>query len=127
MRTHLPVGEKPLHWIGSAKRDLLGFPERIIDDLGYALGAVQRGEQPASAKPWKGLGSGVWELREDDGAGTYRVVYVVRFQEAIYVLHAFQKKSPTGIQTSRNDIALIGRRLRAAKEDYEVRYGKEED
>ena len=62
---------------------------------------------------------------EDDKSGTYRAVYTVRFRRAVYVLHAFQKKSPSGIQTARTDIDLIAERLKWAKEDYEERYGKE--
>jgi phage-related protein len=98
-----------------------------ISAIGYDLSAVQYGEQPPGAKPWKGLGPGVWELAEHDASGTYRAIYTVQFARAIYVLHAFQKKSPAGIRTSRRDIALIRRRLTAAREDYEVRHGKEED
>jgi phage-related protein len=127
MRPHRPPNEKPLHWVGSSKRNLLAFPDRVIDDIGDQLSAVQYGEQPPTAKPWKGLGPGIWELAEYDVSGTYRAVYTMQFAKAIYVLHAFQKKSPTGVRTSRQDIALVGRRLKAAKEDYEVRYGKEED
>ena len=127
MREHGPKNEKPLHWVGSAKRDFLDFPEEVVDDVGYALGAVQLGAHPASAKPWKGLGPGIFEIVEDDGSGTYRAVYMVRFQKAVYVLHAFQKKSPSGIRTARTDVDLVAKRLRTAKEDYEERYGKETD
>jgi phage-related protein len=97
----------------------------VVDDMGYALGAVQYGGTPASSKPWKGLGPGVREIVEDDAAGTYRAVYTVRFAKAVYVLHAFQKKSPSGIRRARTDVDLIERRLRAAREHYEERYGKE--
>ena len=127
MRSRPPRNEKPLHWVGSSKRDLLEFPETVIDNIGYALGAVQYGGHPPSAKPWKGLGPGVSEIVEGDAAGTFRAVYTVRFRKAIYVLHAFQKKSPSGIRTARKDVDLIGERLKAAKQDYEARYGKEAD
>jgi phage-related protein len=100
------------------------FPEQVVDDFGYALGVVQQGGMPPSAKPWKGEGPGVHELVEDGKGGTYRVVYVVRFEKAIYVLHCFQKKSPRGIETGKTDVDLVTRRLKAAKEDYEARYGK---
>ena len=96
----------------------------MISTIGYDLSAVQYGAQPPSAKPWKGLGPGVWELAEHDASGTYRTVYTVQFAKAIYVPHAFQKKSPAGIRTSRKDVALIRQRLAAAKEDYEVRYAQ---
>ena len=125
MREHGSRDEKPLHWVGSSKEDFLGFPEAVVDDIGYALGAVQLGGHPASAKPWKGLGTGVFEIVEDDRAGTYRAVYTVRFRKAVYVLHAFQKKSPSGIRTRRSDVDLVAKRLKTAKDDYEVRYGKE--
>ena len=96
-----------------------------MDDIGYALGAVQMGGHPASAKAWKGLGSGVFEIVEGDRSGTYRAVYTVSFRRAVYVLHAFQKKSPSGIRTAGRDVDLVAKRLRAATDDYEVRYGKE--
>jgi phage-related protein len=119
--------QKPLHWVGSSKRDLLAFPDEVVDAIGYALGVVQHGGHPPTAKPWKGLGPGVLEIVEGDAAGTYRAVYTVRFREAIYVLHAFQKKSPSGIRTARTDAELIEERLKAARRDYEARYGKEAD
>ena len=125
MRSRPAKQEKPLHWVGSSKRDLLEFPEEVMDNIGFALGVVQYGGRPPSAKPWKGLGPGVSEIVEDDVSGTYRAVYTVRFREAIYVLHAFQKKSPSGIRTARPDIERVEERLKAAKRDYEARYGKE--
>jgi phage-related protein len=116
--------EKPLHWIAAAKKDLLGFPSDVVDEIGFALGVVQDGRTPASAKPWKGEGPGVFELVQDRRDRTWRSVYTVRFHEAVYVLHCFQKKSPSGIRTARTDIELVRRRLKAAQEDYEVRYGE---
>jgi phage-related protein len=118
--------ERPLHWVGSAKKDLLGFPGPVVDDLGYALGLVQLGGTPPGAKPWRGEGPGVLELVEDSRGGTYRVVYTVRFAKAVYVLHCFQKKSPSGIRTAKGDVELIHERLNAAQTDYEARYGKED-
>ena len=120
-----PPSEKPLHWVGSSKKDLLTFPEKVVDDFGYALGVVQQGGVPPSAKPWKGEGSGVLELVENFRSDTWRVVYTVRFEKAIYVLHCFQKKSPSGVRTAKTDVDLIHERLKAARTDYEVRYGKE--
>ena len=116
--------ERPLHWVGLAKKDLLGFPEEVVDDVGYALGVVQEGGMPPSAKPWKGEGAGVLEIVEDHRGDTFRVVYTVRFEMAIYVLHCFQKKSPSGIRTASTDVELIHERLKLAKADYEVRYEK---
>jgi phage-related protein len=125
MRSRLVRNEKPLHWVASAKRDLLQFPGRVVDQMGYALGVVQFGGYPPSAKPWKGLGPGVHEIAEDGESGTFRAVYTVRFRKAVYVLHAFQKKSPSGVRTAQQDVALISERLKAAKRHYEASYGKE--
>jgi phage-related protein len=110
--------EKPLHWIGSAKKDLLGFPDAVIDEMGYALGAVQLGAMPPQAKPWKGEGSGVLELVESHLGNAYRAVYTVRFRQAVYVLHCFQKKSPDGIRTAQSDVKLIHDRLNTAQAHY---------
>lgn len=115
--------EKPLHWVGSAKKDLLAMPEAVIDDFGYALGAVQLGATPAQAKPWKGEGPGVLELVENHQGDTFRAVYTVRFAKAVYVLHCFQKKSPSGIRTAQSDIDLIHARLRLAQQHYEEHHG----
>jgi phage-related protein len=110
--------EKPLHWVGSAKKDLLALPDDVIDDFGYALGAVQLGATPAQAKPWKGEGPGVLELLENHRGDTFRAVYTVRFAKAVYVLHCFQKKSPSGIKTAQSDIDLIHERLKLAQLHY---------
>ncbi len=116
----MPVSpkEKPLHWIGSSKKDLIALPADVVDDFGYALGAVQMGATPAQAKPWKGEGSGVLELVEKYMGDTYRAVYTVRFAKAVYVLHCFQKKSPSGIRTAQSDIDLIHDRLKVAQQHY---------
>ena len=110
--------EKPLHWIGSSKKDLIALPADVVDAFGYALGAVQMGATPAQAKPWKGEGSGVLELVEKYMGDTYRAVYTVRFAKAVYVLHCFQKKSPSGIRTAQSDIDLIHDRLKVAQQHY---------
>lgn len=119
-----PRIEQPVHWVGSSKKDLLRFPEDVVDDIGYALGVVQQGSIPPSSKPWKGEGPGVFEIVEDFRGNVYRAVYTVRFQMAMYALHCFQKKSPSGIRTAKTDVELIRDRLKAARKDYEVRYGK---
>ena len=125
MARMLSEGEKPLHWVGSSKRDFLAFPEAVKDEMGNALGLAQFGGNHPSAKPWKGQGPGVFELVEIYDGNSYRTVYTVRFKEAVYVLHAFQKKSPKGIKTSRADIDLIELRAKVAQRDYEAHYGKE--
>lgn len=127
MARPLATTEKPLHWVGSSKKDLLAFPGGVVDDFGYALGVVQHGGSPPSAKTWKGEGPGVFELVEVYRGDTFRAVYTVRFERAVYVLHCFQKKSPAGVRTARQDVALIHERLRTAQADYEVRYAEKED
>jgi phage-related protein len=117
-------GEKPLDWVGSAKKDLLAFPESVKDEIGNALGLAQFGVKHPRAKPWKGAGAGVFEMVDDHDGDTYRAVYTVRFKEVVYVLHAFQKKSPKGIKTAQTDVDLVSTRLKLAQKDYEARYGK---
>ncbi len=124
MARTLTAGEKPLDWVGSSKKDFVGFPEPVKDEMGNALCLAQFGSKHPSAKPWKGEGIGVFEVVEDHAGDTYRAVYTVRFKEVIYVLHAFQKKSPKGIRTAQTDVDLVQRRLKVAQQDYEVRYGK---
>jgi len=117
-------GEKPLDWVGSSKKDFLSFPGPVRDEMGNAFGLAQFGGKHPSTKPWKGQGGGVFEVVEDHDGDTYRAVYTVRFSEVVYVLHAFQKKSPSGIRTARLDVDMVERRLRLAQQDYEARYGK---
>ena len=123
MRRTLAADEKPLHWIGSAKRDFLGFPAAVKDDMGNALGLAQFGGAAPTAKPWKGLGSGILEIVESHDGNAYRAVYTVRFERAVYVLHAFQKKSPSGIRTAKKDVGLVAERLKVARKDYEEHHG----
>jgi phage-related protein len=121
--TRIP-GEKPLFWVGSAKSDLLAFPGAVQDEIGIALSVAQFGGKHPKAKPWKGQGAGVLEIVEDHRGDTYRAVYTVKFENAAYVLHSFQKKSPKGIKTAQSDVELVSRRLKVAREDYEAQYGK---
>jgi phage-related protein len=115
-------GEKPLFWVSSAKADLLEFPDPCERwDWNRAQCSPVWG-QPPRAKPWEGEGPGVLEAVEDFRGDTFRAVYTVRFEGAVYVLHAFQKKSRRGSKTAITDIELIGKRLRAAQEDYETRF-----
>jgi phage-related protein len=107
---------RPLFWEGSAKRDFKQFPAAVQKDMGVALFVVQLGSTPPSAKPWKGLGSGVYELIEDHRGDTFRAVYTVRIADSIHVLHAFQKKSKSGIKTTKTDVDLIEQRLKKVLE-----------
>lgn len=104
---------KLLYWEGSSKKDFKEFPVPVQKDMGVALFVVQLGGTPESAKPWKGLGSGVHELIEDHRGDTFRAIYTVQMGNAVHVLHAFQKKSKSGIATPRPDVELIGKRLKA--------------
>ena len=107
--------ERPLLWIGSSKKDLLALPAPVRRFFGHALDFAQRGDQHDAAKVLKGFGgAGVLEVVEDDADGTYRAAYTVRFQEAVFVLHVFQKKSNRGIETPQADMAIIRQRLKVA-------------
>ena len=108
--------EKPLEWIGSAKKDLMALPVDVRKFFGHALDFAQRGGQHDAAKTLKGFGSaGVIEVVEDDAGGTYRAVYTVKFEEAVFVLHCFQKKSKSGIATPKTDMNTIRARLKIAE------------
>ena len=125
MRTMLAPGERPVIWAGSSKKDLLAMPRPVVQDMGMAISAAQMGGKSPSAKPWKGEGPGVMEIVSTFDSNAFRVVYTVTFKKAIYVLHCFQKKSPTGVKTAKVDIDLIRDRLYWARQDYQQRYGKE--
>ena len=111
----------PIAWIGSSKKDYTAFPDDVQDVMGFALDSVQCGLTPPIAKHLKGLRSGVYELIDDHKGDTYRAVYVVKFKDIVYVLHAFQKKSKKGIATPKTDIDLIRKRLKVAGDDHAVR------
>ena len=107
---------KRLLWVGSAKKDLKAMPDDVQDTFGYALHQAQVGKRHEQAKPLKGFGSaGVLEVVENSGCGTFRAVYTVKFGDAVYVLHCFQKKSMHGIATPKPDMDLIRERLKAAE------------
>jgi phage-related protein len=109
-------GLRPLRWIGSSRKDLLAMPEEVQQVFGFALFNAQIGFLHPSAKPLKGFGSaGILEIVEDWRGNAYRAVYTVRFARAVYVLHCFQKKSKRGIETPRQELALIRERLKEAE------------
>jgi phage-related protein len=108
-----------LRWVASSKKDLSKFPEDAKREAGFALGDAQRGLKHSSAKLLKEFGgASVMEIVCDDEGNAYRVVYVTRFPDAIYVLHAFQKKSTRGKKTPDRHIELIRTRLKDAEQDY---------
>lgn len=116
--------EKRVIWVGSSKHDLLALPMAVVDEIGSAISYAQFGGRHPSAKPWRGAGPGVLEIVQNHRGDTYRAVYSVRFPGFVYVLHCFQKKSPTGTRTSPRDISMLKVRLREARNDFEGRYGK---
>ena len=119
--------DEPLFWIGSSLEDVRGFPDGVKRTMGFALRRAQNGRMHLDAKPLKGFGgSGVLEIVEDDDGNTYRAIYTVKFAEAVYVLHAFQKKATKGISTPRHEMQLIKERLRRAEEHYGQWHRKQE-
>ena len=108
---------KPVIWVGSSRKDLCEFPEPVQDHMGYALYVAQRGGKYRNAKVLTGFGgAGVVEVVKDHCGDTFRAVYTLRYAGAVYVLHAFQKKSKTGRETPRRDVELIKQRLREAEQ-----------
>jgi phage-related protein len=114
-------------WVQASRRDLLSLPEMVRDRFATALDVVQFGGKDPVAKPWKGLGPGVFELAIRNRGNAYRLVYAVSFPRVVYVLHAFQKRSPSGRKTSRLDAQMVRRRFAVARDNYEVRYGKQKE
>ena len=99
------------------------MPDRVQDNVGYALLLAQLGEKHDDTKPLKGFkGAGVLEVVDDFDGDTYRAVYTVRFESAVYVLHVFQKKSKSGISTPKQDIELVEKRLKVAQEHHQINY-----
>jgi phage-related protein len=107
---------RPLVWMGHAKRNLQAFPRGAQKTIGDELQLIQFGGMPKDAKPFKGVGSGVFEIALRYDAEAYRTVMAVQLGKKIYVLHAFQKKSKKGIKTAKHDVDLIKQRYAEAKE-----------
>ena len=103
-------------WIKAARKNFLNFPARARDDTFEALSIVAEGGTPDMAKPLTGLGSGVWELVLREQGDAYRVVYALQIAEEIWVVHAFQKKSKSGISTPKQEIDLVRQRIKRLKE-----------
>lgn len=110
--------EKEIYWVGSCYKDLQEFPKQAKQDAGYQLHRVQNGLEPEDWKPFKTVGSGVKEIRISDDGNTYRVMYIAKFEERIYVLHSFQKKTQ---KTRQKDIDIAKVRYKAIvkSENYE--------
>ena len=121
----MPDGiRRPVEWVGSSKNDLRSFPGAVQDHVGFARYQAQIGLKHRDAKPMAGIGAGVLEIVSDFDRNTWRAVHAVRFREAVYFLHAFQKKSKRGIATPKSEIELVKRRLKLAEQHYEATYGK---
>ena len=103
-------------WVGDSRAKLKEFPESVQKDIGDALFIAQRGLMSPAAKPFKGVGPGVFEIRASHRTDAYRAVYAVKIGQRIYVLHCFQKKSRIGIKTPKKEVNLIKRRLKMAQE-----------
>ncbi len=110
------TAERPVVWVGSSRSDVRRFPREVRRDLGRALYAAQQGEIDPAAKPLRGFdGGSVLEIVVSHRGDAWRAMYTVRYAEAIYVLHAFQKKSKGGIATPKKDMALVRQRLGEAE------------
>ena len=113
---------KPVRWVGSSQKDLRSFPKPVRQAAGHAIYAAQKGEIDPAAKPLKGFGGrSVLEIVTDHRGDTWRSVYTVRFTDAVYVLHAFQKKSKSGIATPKKELDLIRQRLTEAERNHRER------
>ena len=113
---------KPVRWVGSSQKDLRAFPKPVRLAVGNAIYAAQRGETDPAAKPLKGFGGrSALEIVTDRRGDTWRTVYTVRFAEAVYVLHAFQKKSKSGVATPKREMDLIRQRLAEAERHHRER------
>lgn len=110
----------PLRWVGDSREALCEMPEEVREDFGRRLGLAQRGRLPPDTKAWQGLGPGVFEMFEEFDGDAYRAVYLARFNEVIYVLHAFQKKASKGRKTNQLDVQAIQTAHRSAVDDYKT-------
>jgi phage-related protein len=109
-------GSKPVVWVGSSLEDLWELPAAVQRFIGFALRRAQDGGKHPDAKPLKGFsGAGVLEIVEDHDGETYRAVYTVRFADAVYVLHVFEKKSKKGIATPKHELDVVRARLKEAE------------
>ena len=106
---------KTVIWIGASKKELLEFPEEVVDEVGYILYRVQNNQNHPNVKSLKGF-NGVFEIVSDYQTDTYRTVYALKLSNAIFILHAFKKKSKSGIKTPKQNIDLIKERLKKAQE-----------
>jgi phage-related protein len=105
---------KPVTWLGDSRKQVRGFPPEVRKSIGVALFDAQKGEKAPTAKPFRGIGTGVFEIALRFDKEAYRAVYAVQIGRRVYVLHAFHKKSKQGIKTPRLDVEVIEQRYRQA-------------
>lgn len=105
---------KAAYFVGAARKDLAHFPEAARRRAGHELFMVQVGRTPSDFKPMPDVGPGAYEIRVRDEAGAFRVIYVAKFEDAVYILHAFQKKTR---ETAKADIDLAARRYKLIAEE----------
>jgi len=118
---------KDIVWVASSLEDLKRFPEPVQKVMGFALFQAQCGGKHLQARPLKGFGgAGVLEIIEDFDGNTFRTVYTVRFADAVYVLHAFQKRSKKGIKTPKREMDVVRSRLRMAQESRQTEADRKE-
>ena len=116
MAAFQPPVLRPIVWLGNSKKTTQGFPQGVQKLIGDELQLIQFGGMPKNAKPFKGVGSGVFEIAVRYGTNAYRTVLAVQLAKRIYILHVFQKKSKRGIATPKQDVDLIKQRYREAEE-----------
>jgi len=115
----LETDVRPVRWVGSSRRDLRSFPQAVRREIGQALYAAQRDKVFKSSKPLTGFGgASVLEIVAPFDTDTYRAVYTVQFRSAIYVLHAFKKKSTKGKKTPKKETDVLTRRLEVARQHH---------
>ena len=116
MKAEAKPARKPLIWVGDSLEMVKSFPDTVRGEIGAALYRAQLGGKHVSAKPLRDIGPGILEVVSDHRGDTFRAVYTVRLAGRVYVLHAFQKKSKTGIATPKSEIELVKQRLKRAIE-----------
>lgn len=109
-------GSRKISWVSGARRDFEGFPAAVQSDMLDALSVAAEGRMSGKAKPFKGVDGGVFEIALKHQGGAYRTLYAVKIGEDIWVIHAFQKKSKSGVKTPKMDVDLIRDRLKRLKE-----------
>lgn len=114
---------KQVQWVGSSKADLKRFPDAVQDRMGFAIYQAQAGLRHRDAKPLKGFGAGVLQVAARHSGNAYRAVYTVRFESAVYVLHAFRKKAKRGVASPKRELDLVRRRLRSAGRHHVDQHG----